>query len=101
MDWASHLGRIAENIGEAAQFTPATGSPVTSTGLFFRPYEAALVGPGVSVSASRPRFHALSTQLPNVRRGDSLVVRTITYKVTVVDSDPVSGFTTLELEDQS
>lgn len=101
MDWAKHLGRIPAVIGETAQFTHGTGSPATATGMFLRPFEPAVMGMGVNIAAGKPRWESLATEVPSVVRGDQLVVRSITYKVTVVSADPVSGFTLLELEDQS
>lgn len=96
MDWASHMRRILVHLGEDVTLARGTGTPVTVTGVYLSPYEAANIGLG-GVTSSNPHF-AYMTADYSVAVDDILTRSAVAYKVKVKQPDDPSGVTVLELK---
>lgn len=96
MDWASHMRRILVHLGEDVTLARGTGQPVTVTGVYLSPYEAANIGLG-GVTSSNPHF-AFMTADYTAAVDDVLTRQAVAYKVKVRQPDDPSGITVLELK---
>lgn len=97
MDWAKHVRRIFARIGEDATYTPSGGSPSTVRGMFLDPYQSASLGDVAIVGGSDPTFAAMTADVPNAARGDTLVYGGTTYTVRNVEPSAPAGFSILQL----
>lgn len=91
---------IIEELGELVTYVHGTGtgaSTGSATGIYFSPYAPVVIGGNAfEVASTSPRFAAMSVDLP-LGRGDTINIRSVPYKVTVPQPDPVSGVTVFEL----
>lgn len=73
------------DFAEPAIWTPqVSGSgDITVNGIFLNPYEDVNLfsNLGVSIDSSEPHFIAAIDDVPNIRIGDTMLIRNITYKV--------------------
>lgn len=96
MDWDTHARRILTVIGEDATYTPAGGgSTSTVRGAFQQPYREALM-----MESSAPTFSCMAADVPGIKHGATFALRSLTFKVSRVEPDPVSGLTLCTLEKQ-
>lgn len=93
------MGRILARLGEDVSYTHAGGSPVTVRGMYLAPYQSAPLGGDVILASSNPRFVALTSGLPLVKKGDTITRGAVVYTVIVPQPDVPAGLTVLELQE--
>lgn len=98
MDWASHVRRILQQLGEdVAYIHYGGGGPATVRGMFLNPSRAADLGV-VGVTGTDPVFAGMASDLPLVAVNDTIQRGSVNYRVRVVRPDDPSGLTILELK---
>lgn len=91
-----HARRIVTRLGEDATYTPSGGGgSSTVRGIYQQPYSEALMMEG-----SAPTFSCMSSDVPTLKHGATFALRSLTFKVTRVEPDPLSGLVLATLEKQ-
>lgn len=88
---------MINSIGGASPvaYTPALGATLYITALFENEYQEINLVSGM-VSSAAPALHCKTTDVSGAKKGDTVVVNSVTYSVTEVKPDG-TGMTTLVL----
>lgn len=95
MDWAPHMRRIIERLGEDVTYTPAVGSPATVRALYIAPFYRALD----LVPSSQPRLALMAADIASLSTQDHVTVRGTAYRIAEIEPNAVSGVTVCPLEE--
>jgi len=87
------------DFGVSATYTPAGGGSSTITVIFDNEFIPVDTGASVSFAMQQPKVQVISSDVPNVAEGDTMVIEGITYIIRVVMRDG-TGMTELMLEAQ-
>lgn len=87
-------------LGETVEYTPQGGSPISLQGIFTKDHYAALEGGEVQVDSAQPAVSFASSDAPNARHGDTVLVGAQLYTVISVQPDGM-GMTALILREAS
>lgn len=101
MDWPAHLGRIHARIGEDVTVKPASGAAsYTARGMFLASYTELLGSALPGIAATQPRFATMSSDVPDLAIGDTIVRGTaaIEYRVATLEPDDPAGEIVMQLE---
>jgi hypothetical protein len=90
---------VLADFGEQVTYTPVNGGCKKVTAIFDQVYESVEVGGSVPFALSQPRLTVRTSDVSGVAEGDSFLIRSFNYKVTIVMSDG-TGITELALEAQ-
>jgi hypothetical protein len=95
---AERLIMLAD-FGETVSYTPAGGVSSKVKAIFDQVYDAVEVGGSVPFALTQPRLTLRSSDVSGVAEGDSFMIRSFMYKVSIVMADG-TGITELALEAQ-
>jgi hypothetical protein len=102
VDYPAHFRPVIELQGELFTWVHGTGtgaSTGSATGIYRGPFQAAVLGAGMTVDASAPALIVMSADIPNLARGDVLTVRGTGFTARVPKADGVTGITVIELSE--
>ena len=90
---------MLSDFGEQITYNPINGSGKKDMAIFDQVYESVEVGGSVPFALSQPRLTLRTSDVSGVAEGDSFLIRSFIYKVTIVMADG-TGITELALEAQ-
>ena len=98
VDWATHMGRIIDRVGENATWTARSrGEPVEIVGVFTDARQEAPLGLAGMI-VSRPRFSCLASSVPGIVEGDRIEIREVLFQVaSPPQKNEASGLLEIEL----
>lgn len=86
-----------DDFADSATYTPTGGSASTVLGIFDAPQASRNATDMLDITIPAPQFVCRTADVPNAADGDTIVIRTVSYRVRVVLTDG-TGVSTLLLE---
>lgn len=86
-----------DDFADSATYTPTGGSASTVLGIFDAPQASRNATDILDITIPAPQFVCRTADVPNAADGDTIVIRTVSYRVRVVLTDG-TGVSTLLLE---
>lgn len=86
-----------DDFADSATYTPTGGSASTVLGIFDAPQASRNATDMLDITISAPQFVCRTADVSNAADGDTIVIRTVSYRVRVVLTDG-TGVSTLLLE---
>ena len=79
-------GQMIYAMGMTVTYTVQGGNPATITVLFDNPSQSIMLAMG-EISSSGPKVSAMTSDVPNAKKGDTFTIGTVGYTVTDVNPD--------------